>query len=237
MCSLLSLGARQDSRQDRGLGIKAPLFRGAGDRVQFRKSGEPAGGMKASGAPMPTSAMIDSQNLRARFDDRRGQMLEGTERVLHDGGPSLVEFTISQLPEVYEAVWATGLDRRTWVRAAPLAPHGSSLTSMVMFITMYSIVFTLPASMDPPMSGPGGRPLWRSEDLRRVARDPRTIQVRSVALDRWRETLGELRARDLHAAPSISPRPAGKRIRRFGLHSDGTTNPVALAEEDPWLQL
>ena len=48
------------------------------------------------------SAMIDPQNLRVRFDDMRAEMLEGTERVLLEGGTSLVEtcFARASTPEV-----------------------------------------------------------------------------------------------------------------------------------------
>ena len=48
------------------------------------------------------SAMINPQNLRARFDDLGAEMLEGTERVLLEGGTSLVEtcFSRASPPEV-----------------------------------------------------------------------------------------------------------------------------------------
>ncbi len=44
-----------------------------------------------SDAFLHPSAMIRPEGLRARFDERRGQMLDGTESVLFDGGPTLVE--------------------------------------------------------------------------------------------------------------------------------------------------
>ena len=47
-----------------------------------------------------------------------------------------------------------------WVLATASRPHGFCLTSTEMFITMFIIVFTLPAAEDPPVSGPGGRRLW-----------------------------------------------------------------------------
>lgn len=56
-------------------------------------------------------------------------------------------------------------------------------------------------------------------------------------LDRWRESLGELRARDRAKAPSLSPIPARKRIRRPGVRTTVTSSPVALVKEDPWQQL
>ena len=40
--------------------------------------------------------MIDPQHLRARFDDLGAEMLEGTERVLLEGGTSLVETCFSR---------------------------------------------------------------------------------------------------------------------------------------------
>ena len=56
-------------------------------------------------------------------------------------------------------------------------------------------------------------------------------------LDRWRESLGELRTRDRAKAPSLSPIPARKRIRRPGVRTTVTSSPVALVKEDPWQQL
>ena len=44
-----------------------------------------------SDAFLHPSTMIDSASLRACFDDPRGQMLDGTERVLHERGPSFVD--------------------------------------------------------------------------------------------------------------------------------------------------
>ena len=44
-----------------------------------------------SDAFLHPSTMIDSESLRAGFDDPRGKMLHGTESVLLDGGPILVE--------------------------------------------------------------------------------------------------------------------------------------------------
>ena len=56
-------------------------------------------------------------------------------------------------------------------------------------------------------------------------------------LDRWRESLGELRMRDRAKAPSLSRIPARKRIRRPGVRTTVTSSPVALVKEDPWQQL
>lgn len=44
------------------------------------------------------SAMIDPQSLRSRFDDLGAEMLDGTERVLMEGGTSLVETCFRMLP-------------------------------------------------------------------------------------------------------------------------------------------
>lgn len=57
-------------------------------------------------------------------------------------------------------------------------------------------------------------------------------------LDRWRESLGELRVRDRATAPSVSKVPTRERIRRPVVRTGVASSPVALVkEEDPWRQL
>ena len=66
--------------------------------------------------------------------------------------------------------------------------------------------------------------------------NPKLLKQRE-RLDRWRESLGELRARDRAETPSISVSPARKRIRRPGVRSTVTSSPVAIVKEDSWQQL
>ncbi len=64
------------------------------------------------------------------------------------------------------------------------------------------------------------------------------LRTQRKRLDRWRETLGELRIRDRTQPPSLSKVPTRKRVRRPGVRTTVTSSPVALVkEEDPWRQL